>query len=194
MNDEDLRLALIPAIAYGNREDRRSPFLHGTTKLSVARRIMLERGHMYSQVLVRWPLDAVPPKLCLEFGVPSKRRSQLITDTVDDPKHFEEALVRCRVFLVKDCEVVLLQAPSLDVVQVYDADNDSWCNAVEVLDVMKSMLFQSPMLARGVMITIMMIPIMMTMMMMIPIMMMIRATSPDNANDDGFASIPIVRA
>ena len=126
----ELRRHVIRAIATGNRTT--SPFLHGTALLSKAKRIYLERNHLYKPVLVRWGRDAVDPDAVLNFsdvgtGLQIGQNSRgMLSDLPGDTQETERHLNDCRAWVTKDREIVYLRRPGSSWVEYWDLVKLRW--------------------------------------------------------------------
>ena len=114
---QDLRREVLLAIATGNKTP--SPFLHVTTDLNVARRIMQERASLYNGMVVRFPTSAISAQhtICI---CSDKARKQFLNQNDGDSEEVISHLYMARKFTQKDKEVLLLKRPSQELIEVVD--------------------------------------------------------------------------
>eukprot|EP00974_Lingulodinium_polyedra_P052159 5017915-Lingulodinium_polyedra.AAC.1 len=73
-------------------------------------KIWQERRYLYQPVMVRFPKDAVLDEATFSFEE-GGRGHPLLNDHTGDALDITDALVKCRAYVQKDKEAVLLQRP-----------------------------------------------------------------------------------
>ena len=126
---KEQRLAVLEALAYGNSTKRPSPFIHATTSLAKAVAIQQERGHLYSDVMVRFRPNCVGPGHWLGYTHDELRNSIVEEMRTDDPDTVE-MVKRIRGFMTKDEEVIVKQRPDLKDVEFWNGDAQCWSPAL----------------------------------------------------------------
>ena len=118
----ELRPKIIFAIERGNTQA--SPFLHVTSQVETCVGIWQERRYLYQPVMVRFPKNAVPDDATFSFEQ-GERGHPLLNDQTGDSLEIVDALMKCRAYVQKDKEAVLLKRPSYGV-EWFDVKENIW--------------------------------------------------------------------
>ena len=127
MSDQELRALLLPAVAFGNSAGKESPFLHCTMTVVKALAIMSERRQLYSNWLVRWPIDAAAH---IKLSHLAAQRKYLFEDP-NDSEFLASCLGEVRAYSLKDKEVVVTENPPEESVQWWDEQDRKWRSVAE---------------------------------------------------------------
>ena len=102
-----IRVLMLESVACGNTQE--SPFLHGTLGLPRVLKIIEERRHIYTNWLVRWPLDEKGDAV---INLSNREHQQAWLQEEDgDTDLVMEWVAHCRKYAAKDQEVVQLRKP-----------------------------------------------------------------------------------
>ena len=126
-----LRPVVIRSIAFGNDPAHRSPFLHTTTSIHVAKKIWSERRQLYQPMIVRWHWAILDRHQMLDFSQGTPERGAICADQVTDDRNMEEALNKVRAYATKDKEVVCLRRPASGNIMWWDIHRLKWRGASE---------------------------------------------------------------
>jgi hypothetical protein len=103
---------LVRSVARGNEYGFESPFVHVTASFDVARRILAERGHLYTGKIVQISLANFHPDHVINLSDARSQRPWL-TDENNDDAEMEDYVARSRTYSAKDKELLLLALPRL---------------------------------------------------------------------------------
>ena len=124
LDEVELSALVLPAVTLGNQPQHTSPFLHATVSLSKAISIILERRHLYSNWLVRWP-KVLPGIKLIDLTV-DRTRHQWLGPKPGDTALLEECCRVARSFSDKDQEVIVCSRPSLRHIMWWNASGGRW--------------------------------------------------------------------
>ena len=130
--DDELRALLLDSCAYGNDPANPSCFLHATMRLGNAWRIRNERAHLYSNWLVRFPMemDGVTVIDLTSYSSAGK----YLNDAKGDSAYLRQCLQVVRGYADKDQEAVLLQRPPLELIEWWSEADGRWRPAQDLLE------------------------------------------------------------
>jgi hypothetical protein len=112
LNRQQMRHMLVRSVARGNEYGFESPFVHVTASFDVARRILAERGHLYTGKIVQISLANFHPDHVINLSDARSQRPWL-TDENEDDAEMEDYVARSRTYSAKDKELLLLALPRL---------------------------------------------------------------------------------
>ena len=117
-----IRVLMLESVACGNTKD--SPFLHGTLGLPRVLKIIEERRHIYTNWLVRWPLDEKGDAV---INLSNREHQQAwLREEDGDTDLVMEWVAYCRKYAAKDQEVVQLRKPDWRKTQWWDEEVKAW--------------------------------------------------------------------
>lgn len=122
LSHQEMRALLLPGVAMGNSKQHTSPFLHCTTDVLKARAIRMERAHLYSNWLVRWPKNCARH---IDLSDKQSQRAYLEEDT-NDSAFLDQCLREVRSYSLKDKELVYLERPQEADVEWWNESTKSW--------------------------------------------------------------------
>ena len=89
----------------------------------------------YGMHVVRWKDNCLPAKMVVDISEGGKDRGRMLNQRDGDSSTFLEALKLAREYATKDTEVVLLQKPRLEDIEVWDTGPGHWRKATNMLEV-----------------------------------------------------------
>ena len=125
----EMRVMLVTAIAHGNDEHETSLFLHTTTSLTKAIRLLQERKLLYSNWLTRWKKDCVEQRV--DFDNKPEKYKWLSEDD-NDNEYVRQAVKTSRRYVEKDSEVVYMRHPGDRNIEWWDEVQKQWRQFSEI--------------------------------------------------------------